>query len=165
MKYVVIMAAVSSLSLFMLVGCDSGPAVPGAVKISEADMKTKIVGSWQQESSELEQELRLAAERDGMLQTEQGKNDVEENLKTAYRKYEFKSDGTYRKDFNENYGLKEESGTWEMTRNLNRPEQLGLFLSYRKDAKSYSDVHYLEGDKIMLQYGGDDDIHTLTRIK
>ena len=96
MKRFGLLAALLAATVFVL-GCGGSLSVPGAVKVTEAEMKTKLVGSWKQESSELEVELRLTAEREGMLQTEQGKSNFEEKLKAAYRKYEFRSDGTYQK--------------------------------------------------------------------
>ncbi|MDB2686562.1 hypothetical protein N9Y42_05075 [Mariniblastus sp.] len=167
MKNIVkILAAAFCLSLFLLVGCGGGgPSVPGAVKVTEAEMKSKLVGSWEQDLSELETEGRALAEMEGWLRTEHGKTRLEDKLKDVYRRYEFKEDGTYQLDSDVILGNMKESGTWEMTKNVNRPEQLGLFLSFSERGKHYTDVHYLEGDKIMLQYGGDDHIHTLTRVK
>ena len=161
------------LSLLVISGCSSGNSVPGKIEISLEEMPQKIAGAWRQDSAELEVELRAQANLEGTLSNEQFKANFEQSVKSAARTYVFEANGNYSKKeaFPNRQGLvdheSEITGQWRV---VTKPDSYQLWLQQSKDnfesSWSNSVVHYLTGDRLLIQDGGDGDNgdYTFTRV-
>ena len=154
------------LSLTIVCGCSNDNSVPGKIDISLEEIQQKIVGTWQQDAAELEVEIRANPEMQRILSNEQAKAVFEENLKSAARAYVFEASGNYSKNEKTHFTGGEETGQWRI---VPKPDsnQLWLQLSKNNFESSWSNsvVHFLEGDRLLIQDGGGGDHgdYTFTR--